>query len=132
MTVREQSEADAWARVWHEVDRRRVHLGIKWAEIRRRGGPTANKVRDMHKGVPLADEVTRVALCRALEWTDDSVDEILADREPKVRPQPLPETAVDVLRELRAGLAQMLEAQRSLGERVARLERTLGLSPPGG
>jgi len=119
MTAKGQPEREAWARVYHEVDRRRAHLEMSWKEMERRGAPSANKLRAMRDGVPLEKDDKRHALCRVLRWEPGSVEEVLAGRVPRPKPPVAPGSDEEVLaavRDLEDRLA-VLEAQFEALER---------------
>jgi len=122
MSAGDLPEKDPWVRVYRFVNDRRVKLEMSWAEMERRGAPTANKLRAMRDGVPLEKDDKREALCRVLRWESGSIEDILAGGE--ARAMPLAE---------RGSYEEVLDLVREVEGRLAVLEeRVAGLLGPGG
>lgn len=64
------------------MDERRSELGMRWVDVAKEAGITAQGLRDIRKSGSMR-RPTRVALERALQWTRGSIDEILRGGEPE-------------------------------------------------
>lgn len=78
---------DAWQRVAEQVIARRLRLGLTQAEVAdRSGGGVSLPVVQVAEGARQPNDTmalrTARALSRALGWTDDSVERIVAGGEP--------------------------------------------------
>lgn len=81
--MNEPDESAAWKRAYAAIDERRIELGLSWSTLHDVGKVsqrTLYKMRD--DGVPLATRVKRSTLCRALGWSADSLDRIVAGEPP--------------------------------------------------
>jgi hypothetical protein len=62
------------------MDERRLELGLTWAGVEKRDGPTMATLRAIRRGDPTAvSPLTRVRIARALEWERSYVDALLND-----------------------------------------------------
>lgn len=92
---------------------RRKFLRLSVREAAQRGGISHTTWYDVEKGRPTTDD-TRIGVCRALDWTDDSFDRLLAGEDPVEQDRSStrqPEAAPwDQLLEGQRRITEMLEA----------------------
>lgn len=105
-------DRSGWERVADAVVKRREALGLTAAQVVERGGDLSTSllslIENHHQDVYLARKLA--AVCRALGWTPDSIERILAGDEP------VEATASDK------------PARQSVDERLRTLERRLGIT----
>jgi hypothetical protein len=108
----EPTEKD-WRRVGQAIEARMAELVIGPGEIKNRKGPSDKPLKGYIAGGRIVRLEVRRRLCRALEWTDDSIDRILRNEEPVPVPRVTPS----------AETVQMIEEAASLMSDLARRAR---------
>lgn len=74
------------------MEERRLELGLAWADVEKRDGPTMATLRAIRRGDPTAvSPLTRARIAAALEWDRKYVDALLADTPPDGDVVPLPD-----------------------------------------
>jgi hypothetical protein len=76
-----------WAQVAQRIEARRAALALPKKQFYG-SAMSETTLRNMAKGTPVARPENRVKICRALKWSDDSIDLILAGGEPVEVSQP--------------------------------------------
>ncbi len=74
------SDEAGWKRVAEAVTSRLVELGMSWTALYDSGAISEPTMRAMRRGQPLQRPYKRAALTRALGWTPDSIDRLLAGK----------------------------------------------------
>lgn len=110
------TEAAGWAAVGRRLRSRVNDLKLTKAEVIRRSGISDKTLTRYLDGEPIVRRDKERALCRALRWTDDSIELVRNGGEPIDAP-----TSVTVVDEP-AGLAALRREVEAIEERVARLE----------
>jgi hypothetical protein len=112
--------ADDWRRVGNAVTARMEYLSIGPSDIEALGGPTGKPLSGYLDGTPIKRRDVKRRLCKALGWSPNSIDRILAGDEPMVLTDN-PGTA-SAVEESPWGTMALLEA---LDERMGGVESSL-------
>jgi hypothetical protein len=75
------SIVNKWSQVAQRIEARRAELALPKSEFYE-VAMSETTLRNMAKGTPVVRPENRVKICRALNWTDDSIDLMLAGKEP--------------------------------------------------
>jgi hypothetical protein len=74
----EDDEIEGWKRVWSAIEARLLKIPKSKSDFYRDSLVSPRTFANMRRyGAPIPDVHKRVAICRAVGWTDDSVDRLL-------------------------------------------------------
>ena len=78
----EDDDIEAWKRVWSAIEVRLLKIPMSKADLYRDSLVSPRTFANMRRyGAPVAAIHKRVAICRAVGWTDDSVDRLVNGEE---------------------------------------------------
>lgn len=102
-----------WRPVWAAIDARRVDLGWSWTRLYDECGVSQRTLKLMRDdGQPIKSDAKVTVMARALGWSSDSIDAILAGGQPSVTEVSRPDD--DVLRRV----AELERQVVRLGQRL--------------
>jgi hypothetical protein len=109
--------AAEWARVGRYIEERINELGLNKRRVKDRGGPSLQILNDYIDGGRIGKPYVGINLCKALDWTTDSIVRILKGGEPLEQEWPHLENEADLRRKVEelANLVARLEAGREEG-----------------
>jgi DNA-binding XRE family transcriptional regulator len=113
---------DRWPVVAETVKRRRLELDLSQRAAAIAADTSPTTWGNLEKHSQRVDPLSRTKICRALGWTLDSIDRILAGGDPEVAegftPLPSVDEMASRLMTLEAGLAGLRADVQSLLERI--------------
>ena len=75
----EDDDIEGWKRVWSAIEARLLKIPMSKADLYRNSLVSPRTFANMRRyGAPISAELKRVAICRAVGWTDDSVERLLS------------------------------------------------------
>ena len=81
----EDDDIEGWKRVWSAIEARLLKIPMSKADLYRDSLVSPRTFANMRRyGAPLSADHKRVAICRAVGWSDDSIDRLLSGDDPLV------------------------------------------------
>lgn len=118
---------DGWARLGEAIRDRRRALGMSQLELAQAAGISEAMLRVIERARRTnVRPVTLGAVARALGWTRDSVDRVLAGGDP-VLDEDRDRSVAELKRQVAELQARLDEVERDLRARLDEVERDLGL-----
>jgi len=78
----DDDDNEGWKRVWSAIEARLLKIPMSKADLYRDSLVSPRTFANMRRyGTPIAAIHKRVAICRAVGWTDDSVDRLVSGEE---------------------------------------------------
>ena len=75
----EDDDIEGWKHVWSAIEARLLKIPMSKADLYRDSAVSSRTFANMRRyGAPISADHKRVAICRAVGWTDDSVDRLLS------------------------------------------------------
>lgn len=115
-----------WARVAETVKRRRTDLGLSQRAAALRAGLSPTTWGQLETHAQKIDDLTKPKVARALNWTTDSIDRLLAGEEPTVDPDAKEPATIE---EVDDRLSRLEARFDSMEEKIDRLIRAAGTAP---
>lgn len=97
-----------WKRVGERIKERIPEIGINKSIVGKRGGPTLQPLNEYIAGKRVSKKKV-VGLCKALDWSTDSIERILKGQPPKVQKWPHDDDLATEVGRLREEVARLRE-----------------------